>query len=66
MIPDEEVKSVLSFCHELACGRHFGPRKTAKKCYKVGSIGPLYSKMLMNFARRAPDARWWEGSQNEI
>ena len=24
-IPDEEVKSVLSFCHELACGGHFGP-----------------------------------------
>jgi len=22
-IPDEEVKSVLAFCHELACGGHF-------------------------------------------
>ena len=29
-----------------------------KKYYKVGSIGPLCSKMLMNFARRALDNRW--------
>ena len=33
-VPDEEIKSVLSFCHELACGEHFGPRKTAEKCSK--------------------------------
>ena len=42
------------------------PARLLKKCYKVGSIGPLCLKMLMNFARRALDARWWEGSQNEI
>jgi len=30
-IPDEEVRSVLSFCHQLACDGHFGPRKNAKK-----------------------------------
>jgi len=29
------------------------PAKLLKKCYKVGSIGPLYSKMPLNFARRA-------------
>jgi len=42
------------------------PARLLKKCYKVGSVSPLCSKMLMNFARRALDARWWEGSQNEI
>ena len=30
--PDQIIrKSVLIFCHELACGGHFGPRKTAEK-----------------------------------
>ena len=57
-ILDEEIKSVMSFCHELACGGHLGPHKTAEKCCRVSSIGPLYSKMLMNFARRALDTRW--------
>ena len=32
------------------------PARLLKKSYKVGSIGPLCSKMLMNFARRALDA----------
>ena len=36
------------------------PTKLLKKCCKVGSIGPLCSKLLMNFTRRALDARWWE------
>jgi len=35
-IPDEEVKSVLSFCHELACCGHFGPRMTAEKVLQSG------------------------------
>ena len=42
------------------------PARLLKKCYKVGSIGLLCSKILMNFVRRALDVRWWEGSQNEI
>ena len=35
-------------------------------CYKVGAIGPLYSKMSLNSARRALNAKQQEGSQNEI
>ena len=35
-IPDEVVKSVLSFYHELACDGHFGPRKTAEKVLQSG------------------------------
>ena len=34
------------------------PARLLKKYYKVGSIGPLCSKMRMNFARRARDAKW--------
>jgi len=34
------------------------PVRLLKRCYKVGSIGPLCSKMPMNFARRTLDAKW--------
>ncbi|CAM8968712.1 unnamed protein product [Rhodiola kirilowii] len=30
-IPEIEIASVVSFCHEHACGGHFGPRRTARK-----------------------------------
>jgi len=33
------------------------PVRLLKRYYKVGSIGPLCSKMPMNFARRALDAK---------
>ncbi|CAM8917282.1 unnamed protein product [Rhodiola kirilowii] len=35
-IPDSEVDSVLSFCHEFACGGHFGPRRTARNILDSG------------------------------
>ena len=59
---NEEIMSVLSFCHELACGGHFGPRKTAEKVLQVGSIGPLCSKMSLSFVKCILDAKWQEGS----
>jgi len=36
----------------------FVPARLLKRCYKVSSIDLLYSKMLMNFARRTLDAKW--------
>ncbi|CAM8884756.1 unnamed protein product [Rhodiola kirilowii] len=39
-IPDNEIASVISFCHEFACGGHFGPRRTAKKIFDSGLIWP--------------------------
>ena len=44
MHPDEEIKSVLSFCHELACGGHFGPHKTAQ----IRKASCCLRKQLMN------------------
>ncbi|CAM8987102.1 unnamed protein product [Rhodiola kirilowii] len=35
-IPDNEIASVINFCHEFACGGHFGPRKTARKILDSG------------------------------
>ena len=28
-VPKTEFTSILTFCHTLACGRHFGPKRTA-------------------------------------
>ncbi|CAM8914800.1 unnamed protein product [Rhodiola kirilowii] len=39
-IPDDEIASVLSFCHEHACGGHFGPRRTSRKILDCGFFWP--------------------------
>ncbi len=39
-LPDNEVQSVLSFCHSHACGGHFGPNKTARKVLDTGFYWP--------------------------
>ncbi|CAM8883040.1 unnamed protein product [Rhodiola kirilowii] len=39
-IPNDEVASVLGFCHEHACGGHFGPRRTARKILDSGFFWP--------------------------
>ncbi|CAM8993679.1 unnamed protein product [Rhodiola kirilowii] len=39
-IPDNEIESVLGFCHEFACGGHFGPRRTARKILDSGFFWP--------------------------
>ncbi|CAM8975776.1 unnamed protein product [Rhodiola kirilowii] len=39
-IPDNEIASVISFCHEFACGGHFGPRRTARKILDSGFFWP--------------------------
>ncbi|CAM8932086.1 unnamed protein product [Rhodiola kirilowii] len=35
-IPDNEIASIISFCHEFACGGHFGLRRTARKILDSG------------------------------
>ncbi|CAM8926445.1 unnamed protein product [Rhodiola kirilowii] len=39
-IPDNEIASVICFCHEFACGGHFGPRRTARKILDSGFFWP--------------------------
>jgi len=53
-IPDEEVKSVLSFCHELACGGHFDPRKTVEKVLQSGFYWPTLFKDAYEFCKTCP------------
>ena len=33
---EEEIESILSHCHELACGRHFGGNRTAANVLQLG------------------------------
>jgi len=50
-IPDKEVKSVLDFCHELTCGGHFGPQKTAKKILQSGFYWFTLFENALNFCK---------------
>ena len=50
-IPEEEQRSVLSFCHELACGGHFGPRKTTEKVLQSGFYWPTLFKDSVYFCK---------------
>jgi len=43
------VKSILAFCHELACGGHFGPCKTAEKVLNSGLYWPTWFKDAFDF-----------------
>ncbi|XP_073033722.1 uncharacterized protein [Primulina eburnea] len=35
-VPELEHKSILTFCHNYACGGHFGPKRTARKILDCG------------------------------
>ena len=39
-IPDNEVSSVIKFCHFEACGSHFSSRKTTAKILQSGFYWP--------------------------
>ena len=50
-LPEDEHRSVLAFCHELACGGHFDPRKTATKVLQSGFYWPTLFKDSFNFCK---------------
>ncbi|XP_057487288.1 uncharacterized protein LOC130773354 [Actinidia eriantha] len=39
-VPEDEVKSVIEFCHSQACGGHFSSRKTTAKILQSGFYWP--------------------------
>jgi hypothetical protein len=43
-IPDNEVSSVIKFCHSEACGGHFSSRKTTAKILRNGFYWPTMFK----------------------
>ena len=50
-IPDDEVSSVLNFCHNDACGGHFSMKKTAAKILQCGLYWPTLFKDTNDFCR---------------
>ena len=50
-VPNEEQEHIPSMCHSSLCGGHFVSRKLERRCYKVASIGQLYSRMRSSIAR---------------
>ncbi|KAL5550681.1 hypothetical protein UlMin_000857 [Ulmus minor] len=43
-IPESEQQSVISFCHDHACGGHFSSKKTAAKILQCGFYWPTLFK----------------------
>ena len=62
-VPKKEHKSIWSFCHDQACGRDFGARKTAES--NLIFIGPLSLKTYASFAIAALAVNMWAESQKE-
>ncbi|RDY00801.1 Retrovirus-related Pol polyprotein from transposon 17.6, partial [Mucuna pruriens] len=58
-IPDSEIMSVLHFCHSASGGDHYGSTRIAQleKCLIADSIGPPFSKMLINLSRPANNVK---------
>lgn len=65
-VPEEEHTSILQHCHQLACGGHFGAKKTALKVLQAVYFGLLYLKMLLGFAVLVTDAKEQGTSLPEI
>jgi len=53
-VPDHEVQSILSFCHDQACGGHFGGKKTAHKILQSGFYWPTIFKDAQAYVKACP------------
>ena len=50
-LPEDEHRSMPTFCHKLACGGHFGPRKIVEKVVQSGFYWPTLFKDSFNFCK---------------
>jgi len=50
-VPDHTIQSILSFCHDQACGGHFGGKKTAYKILQSGFFWPTIFKDADAYAK---------------
>ncbi|XP_052299705.1 uncharacterized protein LOC107175370 [Citrus sinensis] len=50
-IPETEFTSILTFCHTLACGGHFGPKRTALKVLASSFYWPSLFKDAYLFCK---------------
>ncbi|KAH9768606.1 hypothetical protein KPL71_011668 [Citrus sinensis] len=50
-VPETEFTYILTFCHTLACGGHFGPKRTALKVLASGFYWPSLFKDAYLFCK---------------
>ena len=50
-IPNDEISSVIKFCHSEACGGHFSSKKTAAKILQCGFYWPTIFKDTYTFCK---------------
>ncbi|KAL0401487.1 UNVERIFIED_CONTAM: Retrovirus-related Pol polyprotein from transposon.6 [Sesamum latifolium] len=51
-VPNDEHNSVLNFCHNFACGGHFGPKRTARKILDCGLYWNTLFKDAYEFCKK--------------
>ncbi|CAM8889844.1 unnamed protein product [Rhodiola kirilowii] len=51
-IPNCDIASIISFCHEYSCGGHFGPKRTARKILDSGFFWPSVFRDSYEHCRR--------------
>ncbi|KAL0324589.1 UNVERIFIED_CONTAM: hypothetical protein Scaly_2426000 [Sesamum calycinum] len=51
-VPNDEHNSVLTFCHNFACGGHFGPKRTARKVLDCGLYWNTLFKDAYEFCKK--------------
>ena len=56
-VPQDEFHSIITFCHSHSCGGHFGAKRTAHKVLESGSIGLLFLRMHIIFAKSVKNAK---------
>ncbi|KAK8675809.1 hypothetical protein V6N13_033872 [Hibiscus sabdariffa] len=59
-VPENEFNSILSFCHDYACGGHFGPKQTAKKILDSGLYWETLFKDAYQFCKSYYVSKWVE------
>lgn len=50
-LPDNEVQSILTFCHSHSCWGHFGANKTARKVLEAGFYWPTIFRDVYTFCK---------------
>ena len=50
-VPDHEIQSILSFCHDQARGGHFGAKKTAAKVLQCGFYWPTLFRDAFEYCK---------------
>ena len=59
-VPEDEMHSILNYCHTLPCGGHFVGQRTAAKVLQSGFYWPTLLKMCINSFPLVTNVNEWE------